>query len=155
MIWRPSSYANFFQPTTQPKETNPQPNLNTTLLRIIIIINIYRGAQEIRHSRWVSKSWNRYFKQLLRSYPGHFTLCFCWLFELNKSIFCFLSRSHTISTICILRCILPVGKTPHRTICTTPLQSVLEVGLHSQLSFVVTLTDQFDAFFSPKKCLGD
>ena len=57
MVWRPSSYAKLIQPTTQPKQTNPQPNPNTALLRIlIIIVNIYRTAQEIRPSRWVSKS---------------------------------------------------------------------------------------------------
>ena len=65
----------------------------------------------------------------------------------------FLSKSHTISTTHIL----PVGNTPYRkprntrTICTTPLQSVLEAGLHSRQSFlVVRLTNQFDAFFNPK-----
>ena len=55
MIWPPSSYAKLIQPTTQPKHTNPQPNPNTKLLRIIIV-NIYRVEQEIRPSRWVSKS---------------------------------------------------------------------------------------------------
>ena len=34
MIWRPSSYyAKIIKPTTQLKQTNPQPNPNTTLLR--------------------------------------------------------------------------------------------------------------------------
>ena len=54
--------------THNPTQTNQptQPNLNTTLLRIaiavnIIIVNIYREAQEIGPSRCVSKSWNRYF----------------------------------------------------------------------------------------------
>ena len=55
MIWHPSSYAKLIQPTTQPKPTNPQPNPNTTLLRINIV-NVYRAAQEIRPSRWVPKS---------------------------------------------------------------------------------------------------
>ena len=31
-LWRPSSYDQFFQLTTQSKQTNPQPNPNTTLL---------------------------------------------------------------------------------------------------------------------------
>ena len=32
----------------------------------------------------------------------------------------------------------------------TPLQSILEAGLHSRQSFSVGLTTQFDAFFNPK-----
>ena len=40
------------QPTTQPKQTNPQPNLHTTLLGQYL----YRAAQEVRPSRWFSKS---------------------------------------------------------------------------------------------------
>ena len=35
MVLRPS-YAKLIQPTTRPKQTNPQPNPNTTLLRIIV-----------------------------------------------------------------------------------------------------------------------
>ena len=46
MIWRPSSYVKLVQPTTQPKQTNPQPNLHTTLLRNIIIVNIYIGQHQ-------------------------------------------------------------------------------------------------------------
>ena len=63
-----------------------------------------------------------------------------------------MSRSHTISNTYIL----PVGNTPYRkrhntrTICITPLQSILEESLHSRQSFLVKLTDQFNAFFNPK-----
>ena len=42
---RPSSYAKLIQPTTQPKQTNQQPNPNTTLLRGIIV-NIYIGQHK-------------------------------------------------------------------------------------------------------------
>ena len=71
---RPSSYAKLIQPTTQPKQTNPQPNPNTTRLRFIIV-HIYRAAQEIRPS---SRSREiGILKQLLRSYQGPFILCFC------------------------------------------------------------------------------
>ena len=56
MIWRPSTYAKSIQPNSKPKQTNPHPNPNTTLLRVIIIVNIYRAAQEIRPSRWISTS---------------------------------------------------------------------------------------------------
>ena len=57
MIWRPSSYVKLVQPTTQPKQTNPQTNPNATLLRVIIVnIYTYRAAQDVRPSRWVSKS---------------------------------------------------------------------------------------------------
>ena len=64
----------------------------------------------------------------------------------------FLSRCHIISTTSFL----PVGNTPYRkpqntrTICTTPLQSILEAGLRSWQSFLVRLTSQFDAFFIQK-----
>ena len=65
----------------------------------------------------------------------------------------FLSGSHTISNTHIL----PVGNTPYRkrhntrtTRCITPLQSILEAGLHSRQSLLVRLTNQFDAFFIPK-----
>ena len=36
MVMRPSSYAKLIQPTTQPKQTNPQPNPNTLLRDIIV-----------------------------------------------------------------------------------------------------------------------
>ena len=55
MIWRPSCYTKSIQPITQAKRPNPQPNPNLTLLRIISV-NMYRAAQEIKPSRWVSKS---------------------------------------------------------------------------------------------------
>ena len=42
---RPSSDAKLIQPTTQPKQTNQQPNPNTTLLRGIIV-NIYIGQHK-------------------------------------------------------------------------------------------------------------
>ena len=81
---------------------------------------------------------------------------FCWLLEFeNYILFC-----HTISNTYIL----PTGKTPcqkHRNTpakntvtpdqyVLTPLQSMLEAGLHSRQSFLVGLTTQFDAFFNPK-----
>ena len=148
---RPPSYAKLCQPTIQPKQTNPQADLNTTLLSVIFIVNIRWAAQEVRLSRWVSKSWSRYF-MLLRSYPAHYILCFCWLFEFEIFVLCLLSRSHTISNTYIL----PVGNTLYRkrhitrTICVMLLQSILEAGLHSRPSFWVRLTNQFDAFFNPK-----
>ena len=37
-----------------------------------------------------------------------------------------------------------------RTICITPLQSILEEGLQLRQSVLVRLTNQFDAFFNPK-----
>ena len=56
-LLRPSSYAKLIQPTTQPKQPDAQPNPNSTLLILrIIIVNICRAAQEMRPSRWVSKS---------------------------------------------------------------------------------------------------
>ena len=66
-------------------------------------------------------------------------------------ILLFLSKIHTISSTYTL----PVGNTPYRkrhnarTICITPLQSILE-GLHSRQSVWVRLINQFDAFFNPK-----
>ena len=68
----------------------------------------------------------------------------------------FLSRSHTISNTHIL----PLGSTPYRKrhktrtiVCITPLQSILEEGLHSRqyiyiyiyIFFFSRLNDQFDA----------
>ena len=53
---------------------------------------------------------------------------------------------------------LPVGNTPYRkphntpAVCTTPLQSILEAGLHSRQYFWVGLINQFDAF-NPKNAL--
>ena len=44
-VWRPSFYVKLIQPTTQPKQTNPQPNPNTTLLRVIIV-NINTGQHK-------------------------------------------------------------------------------------------------------------
>ena len=95
------------QPTTQPKRTNQQPNPNTTLLRIIIA-NIYKAAQEIRPSRWVSKSWNRYFWAVVKELPWAFCFVFSLIVELKNYILFFLSRTHTI---CITY-ILPVGNIP-------------------------------------------
>ena len=71
----------------------------------------------------------------------------------------FLSRSHySISNTCILL----VGNThyrkPHntRTICTMPLQSILEEGLHSRQSFLVRLTNQsIRRFLQPEKRPSD
>ena len=37
IVLRPSSYAKVIQPITQPKQTNPQPNPNTTLSSIITV----------------------------------------------------------------------------------------------------------------------
>ena len=149
MIWRPSTYAKSIQPNSKPKQTNPHPNPNTTLLRVIIIVNIYRAAQEIRPSRWVSKSRNRYFYAIAKELPRAFYLCFFLIIGIKKmyNLF-FLIRSHNISTTYIL----PVGNTPYRkprntrTTCATSLQSILESGLHSRQSFSV---NQFDAF-NPK-----
>ena len=75
MVLRPSSYAKLIQPTTQPKQSNPQPNPNTTLVRVIIV-NIYIG----QHKKYGPLGGSRSrgigsFKQLLRSYPAHFILC--------------------------------------------------------------------------------
>ena len=69
LIWRPSSYSTH----------NPTLRQNY----------IYKAKHEIRPSRWVSKLWNRFFKQLLRSYPGRFILCFCLIFEFEKCMFFF------------------------------------------------------------------
>ena len=47
MIWRPSSYAKLIQPTTQPEQSNPQPDPNTMLLILrIVIVNIYVGQHK-------------------------------------------------------------------------------------------------------------
>ena len=143
------------QTTTQPKQTNPKPNPDTTLLRSshIIIVNICTAVQEIRPSRWVSKSWNRHFKSVVKELPRAFLFVFLLIIWIKKmcNLF-FLSKSHTISNTHIS----PVGNTPYRkphntrTMCTIPLQSILEAGLHSRQSFLVRLTNQFDAFFNPK-----
>ena len=45
MVLRPSSYAKLIETTTQPKQTNRQPNPNTTALRVIVA-NIYIGRQK-------------------------------------------------------------------------------------------------------------
>ena len=49
-LLRPSSYAKLIQPTTQHKQTNPQPNPDTTLVRIIIV-HVYRAAQDRKLTR--------------------------------------------------------------------------------------------------------
>ena len=98
MIWRPSSYVKLIQPETQPKQTNPQPNPNATVLRIAIVVKTLTAAQEVRPSRWVPKSWNRYFQAVVKELPRAFCLVFffiLWIFKIC-SLF-FLSRSHTIS----------------------------------------------------------
>ena len=72
-----------------------------------------------------------------------FFLIFCvFVDRLNKNLsFFFLSRSYTISSICIYIYILEVGNTPYgkrhasRTISVTPLQSIFEESLHSRQSF--------------------
>ena len=74
MVLRTSD-AKLTQPATQPKQTNPQPNPNTTQLRIIIV-NIYRVAQELWPTRWVSKSWNRYFEAVVEELPREFYFVF-------------------------------------------------------------------------------
>ena len=96
---RPSSYyyAKSILPKTQPKQTNPQPNPNTTLLRIIIV-NIYRATQEVRSSRWVLKTWNRFFKAV-KKLPRAFYFVFLliiWIKNILRILF-FLSRCHTLS----------------------------------------------------------
>ena len=132
---------------------NPQPNPNTTLLHIIIV-NIYRAAQEIMPSRWVSKSWNRYFYAVIKELPR--ALYFVFLLIIWTKKICtsfFLSRSHVISDTYILPV---VGNTPYRkhhntrTICITPLQSILVEGLHLRQYFLVRLTNQFHALLNPK-----
>ena len=69
---------------------NPQSNPNIPTHNPTLRQNyIYKAKHEIRPSRWVSKLWNRFFKQLLRSYPGRFILCFCLIFEFEKCMFFF------------------------------------------------------------------
>ena len=154
MIWRPSSYAKLIQPTTQPKQTNPQPNPNTTLWRIIIV-DTYRAAQEIRPSRWVSKSWNPYFLAFVKELPRAFRFVFLLIVWIKKCAICSI-WAEAILFLPHTWYILPVGNTPYRkphnarTICTTPLQSILEAGIHSRQSFLVRLTNHFDAFVNPK-----
>ena len=47
MILRPSSHAKFIQPTTQPEQTNPQSNPDTTLLRTRnILLSIFIGQHK-------------------------------------------------------------------------------------------------------------
>ena len=97
------------------------------------------------------------FKQLLRSYPGHFFFfVFLPIIWIKKSVFCSLEQKpYDFSHIFFL----PVGNTPYRkshnswTISITPLQSMSEEGLHSQQHFLVWLTNQFDAFFNPRNAL--
>ena len=153
MVLRPSSDGKLIQSTTQQKQTNPQPNPNTTLLRIIIV-NISRAAQEIRPSRWVSKSSNRYSKAVVKELPRAFYFVFLLNIGIKKiQILFFLSRSHSISNTRIL----PAANAPYRkrhntrTVCITPLQSISEEGLRSRQSFLVRLSNHFDAFFDPKK----
>ena len=126
MVLRPS-YAKLIQPTTRPKQTNPQPNPNTTLLRIIVygvlrrwkLINasnlhelfIFLKYVQRDHISRLTSLFSiiigqqallvglEVVKSVCLSYPGYFILCFCWLFELKINIFLFLSRSHTISNI--------------------------------------------------------
>ena len=149
MIWRPSSYARLIQPTTQPKQTNPQPNPNATLLRVIIV-NIYRAAQDIW---WVSKSWNRHFKAVVEELPRSFYFVFLLIVWIKKTIFCSFWAE---AMLFLTHIYFPVGNTPYRNphntrvVCTTPLQSILEAGFHSRQSFLVRLTNQFDAFFNSK-----
>ena len=78
MVLRPSSYyAKFIQPTTQPKQTNPQPNPNKTLLRVVLV-NISIGQHKKKGPLGGSRSREiGIFKQLLRIHPRHCILCFC------------------------------------------------------------------------------
>ena len=92
----------------------------------------------------------RILKQLLRSYPWHLILCFCWLLEI-KILYLFWAEAILFPTY-----VLPAGHTPYwkrhntRAMCITPLQPILEEGLHSRQSFLVRVTNQFDAFVNPK-----
>ena len=90
--------------------------------------------------------------QLPRSYPGHLSSVFADYLDKKSHVLFSLSRSHAISNTYILS----AGNTPYRkphntrTICNTPLQSISEADLYSRRSFLVRLTNQFDAFFNPK-----
>ena len=109
MVLRPSSDGKLIQSTTQQKQTNPQPNPNTTLLRIIIV-NICRAAQEIRPSRWVSIRGIGTFHQLVvKELPRALYFIFADYLNLKMYNLFFLNRSHTISSTYIL----PVGNTPY------------------------------------------
>ena len=65
----------------------------------------------------------------------------------------FLSRSHTISNTYILRVASTPYRQPHNTptICTMPLQSILEAGLHSRQSFLARLTYLIRRFLQPER----
>ena len=97
MVLRPSSDGKLIQSTTQQKQTNPQPNPNTTLLRIIIV-NIYIW----QHKSPLGGSRSRgigFLKPLLSSYPGHFIFMFLLIIGISKIyVLFFLSRSHTFLT---------------------------------------------------------
>ena len=105
-----------------------------------------------QHKKWSPLGGSRsreigIFKRLLRSYPEHFILCFCWLFEsINLCFVLFEQKPY----------LLPARNTTNRkrhhtqTICITPLQSILEEGSHSRQSFLARLTNRFDAFFNSK-----
>ena len=77
MELRSSSYAELIQPTTQPIQTNPQPSPDTILLRVINV-NIFIGEHQKQGppGGFRSRAIGIY-KQLIRSYPGYFSLCFC------------------------------------------------------------------------------
>ena len=114
----------------------------------------FRAAQKIRPSRWASKSWNRaIFKQLLRSYPGLFCV---FLLMIGISLFFFEQKPYYFYHIHFTGRNTPYRKTHNtRTMCTTPLQSILEAGLYWRQSLSVRLTYQFGAFFNPKNASRD
>ena len=87
-ILRPASCEKLFTPTTQLKQTNPQPNPNTILWRVIIV-NIYMGQYKKYGPLGGSRSRGICFlNQLLSIYSAHFILCYFWLLEFQKSMFC-------------------------------------------------------------------
>ena len=136
-------------------EINLTPNQTLTQRWYVLLLSMFIGQRKKYGRLGGSRSREiGIFKQLLRSSPG---IVFC-VFAENRNkkwcIFFFLSRSRTISNTCIL----PAGNTPYWKSKTREQYDVLrlcslsylEEGLHSRQSFLVRLTNQFDAFFNPK-----
>ena len=91
MVLRPSSDAKLIQPTTQPKQTNPQPNPNTTLLRTRYYYGQY--LQGSTRNKVLSVGLESceigIYKAVVKELPG----AFYFVFLLNigiKNMFCFL-----------------------------------------------------------------
>ena len=66
-----------------------QPNPNTAQLGIIIIVNIYKAAQEIGPSWCVSKSWNRYFKEVVKELARAFYFVFLMTIWIKNMYNCY------------------------------------------------------------------